>query len=179
MPTLILENGNISTSTANTYATIGYIDIYCENRGLSSWATASADSKGYAVLRAMDYIDSFSFKGVKTDGNQPLKFPRAGLYDEDGYLFYSTNTTTDGVWEDRGAIPKLLKYALARAAYEEKDDPEIFQPSLTSNIKKKKVDILETEYFVPGQPSQKINQIINNYLFGFLESSKNINIERT
>jgi hypothetical protein len=135
MATLTLEDGT-GVSGANTYATLGYISGYCSDMGFTSWSSVSTNNQIAAVLRAMDYIESFPFKGVKVLYNQDLKWPRSGMYDEDGYAL------------DNDTIPEGLKKALSKAAYEESQSFGVLQPNITSAdyIVEKTIDVITFKY---------------------------------
>ncbi len=120
--TLIIEDGSLSTPSANTYATANYVTTFCGNLGLSEWAEGYRAVWESAVLRAMAYIDGRNFRGIKADYDENvLKWPRTNAYDEDGYAI------------DDDEIPENLKRGLARASYEEYKDPGILQRSLTKD----------------------------------------------
>lgn len=160
MAELILEDGTLSTPSANTYATASVVSAFCAARGLTFATGATAVG---AILRAMAYIESFDFKGVKSEGPesnivQPLKWPRSGAYDEDGYAL------------DDDYIPPNLVNALSYAAYLEVQNVGVFGSALSSNIKREKVDVLETEYFTPS-PSQKEYPVIMGYLKGLIKGA--------
>lgn len=152
MPTLILEDGTASSASANTYVEVADVDTFCENRGLTAWASLSTANKEEAILRAMDYIESLYFKGSKSDPENPLVWPR--------YMDYET-----GIDEDE--IPKRLKYAVCQAAYEESQSPGELQGNYDDNVKREKIDVIETEYF-SAKPSQKVFTKISGFLTGLV-----------
>jgi len=165
---LIIEDGTLTDTDANTYATLSYVTTYCSNLGLSEWADAASDTvREAAILRAMAYIESKSYKGVKAEADDPLKWPREGVYDEDGYAIENDD------------IPTNLKKALARASYEEIKSSGILEPRLESGIKREKIDVIETEYFQSSALSQTIFQAVDNYLQGLLKSTISIPVIRT
>ena len=164
---LIIEDGTLSTPSANTYATTSYVTTFCSNLGLSSWATASTANREAAILRGMAYIDSLSYVGVKSTDDQPLKWPRMNAYDEDGYAI------------DSGSIPSVLKKGLARAAYEENADPGCLQPNLTKDdfITQEKIDVISITY--EQGTGSTVFQAIQAYLSGLLTSTSYAPIRRT
>jgi len=164
---LIIEDGSLSTPSANTYATTSYVTTFCSNLGLSSWATASTANREAAILRAMAYIDSLSFVGAKSTDDQPLKWPRMNAYDEDGYSI------------DSSTIPAALKKGLSRAAYEENDDPGCLLPNLTKDdfITQEKIDVISISY-EQGQ-NVTVFQAIEGYLSGLLISTSYAVVRRT
>ena len=174
---LILETGAVVTS-ANTYATVATVEGYCDDRLLTMTVgdpegdavsgEATADKEA-AILRAMTYIESLNYKGVKTDRDNPLKWPRNGVEDIDGAAVESDE------------IPQEVINALSQAFYEEMVDPGSLQPSIGRDdlVKKEKIDVLETEYFEHRSPATKQFTIINDYLKGILESTSAVKVVRT
>jgi len=164
---LVIEDGTLTYSTANTYATLDYVTTYCANLGLSEWADAATDDlREQAILRAMAYIESKNYKGVKAEADDPLKWPREGVYDEDGYAI------------ENDAIPDNLKRALARAAYEEVKEAGALQPSLEKGVKREKVDVIETEYFQSATAPQTVFPAIDMYLKGLIRSQYMVDLVR-
>lgn len=164
---LIIEDGTLSTPSANTYATASYVTTFCSDLGLASWATASTANQDAAILRAMAYIDSRSYVGVKSTDDQPLRWPRMNGYDEDGYAI------------DSSTIPTALKKGLARAAYEENADPGCLLPNLTKDdfITKEKIDVISITY-EQGQ-NVTVFQAIEGYLSSILVSTSYAVVKRT
>ncbi len=150
MPTLIVEDGTVSSASANTYITLAEADTYCSNMAYTSWASLASSTRESCILRAMVYIDALAFKGYKTSFQNPLSWPRAGVYSDirnDLFGFWSEYPVNE--------IPKSLKRGLCHAAYEESLEADILLATSQDNIKREKIDIIETEYF-SSQPSQKI-----------------------
>ena len=162
---LTVEDGSV-VSSANTYVTVDYVDSYCDDLGLSDWEDLTETEKEQAILRAMSFIESQSFKGVKTDVDNALKWPREGVYDEDGYAI------------DDDTIPDRLKKAVARAAYEECLDANCLQQNIDKGVKREKIDILETEYFISDSLPTTTYQAVNNYLKPYVKSSNQVSIVR-
>lgn len=156
---LVLEDGSASVASANTYATANYVTLFCAALGLDEWATvASATLWDGATLRGMAYIESLSYKGVKEDMDNPLKWPRVGATNEDGYAF------------DDDAIPEDLKKGLSRAAYEEIVEEGVLQPNLTRDdfTTSESVDVISTSY--QQGKNKTVFQAIDAYLQGIKRS---------
>lgn len=99
----------------NAYASVSEADAYfADQLNTSAWDEAG-DNKAKALVTATRVLDaSFTWKGIKTIHNQPLDFPRAQVYDEDGYLF------------GYNEIPGILKqatYELGRSLLATGQDP--------------------------------------------------------
>lgn len=156
---LIVEDGSI-VAGSNTYANATYVDTYCTNMGYDDWQSGGSDKSKSAILRAMSYIDSKNFCGIKSSSNQELEFPRIGLLDSSGYQISSSE------------IPEDLKKALAEGARREYVESGILQQDFAKGgkIKRKKTDVLETEYF-NSAPAGTTITIIDNYLKAFVGTS--------
>jgi hypothetical protein len=154
---LIVEDGSAASASANTYISDDYFTGFCSDLGLTISTYATADRET-AILRAMDWIESQSFKGSKEDKENPLLWPRSGADDGEFSI-------------DEDEIPKALKKALARAAYEELLEAGCLAPTLSDNIKREKIDIIETEYF-SANASSKDYAAIQNYLRPILLGGK-------
>lgn len=94
---IVVEDGSIVTG-ANSYVSEAELTTYATARGV----TLTIDTE-QLLIRAMDYIDSLQFKGVKLTDDQPLQWPRADVV-IDAYLLSVTE------------IPEELKNALMQSA---------------------------------------------------------------
>jgi hypothetical protein len=150
--------------------TVAEVTAFCVNFGLDSWALLSNTEKITAIIRATAYIDTFNFKGEKYSYDDPLEWPRVGVYND-----IDLEPEYEEFYQE---IPVGLKKASCRAAYEESVSPGILQANLTSNIKREKVDVLETEYF-SNQPSRVVYQVIEGFLKGLLKSNNLATVKRT
>lgn len=157
--TLIVEDGSLTTDSANTYATQSYVATYCSDHGLAEWAAlASASLEEQAIHRGMAYIESMSYKGYKCEEEQPLKWPREEAEDEDGYVI------------DSDVIPPTLLRGLARASYEEAVVPGILQSTLTRDdfTISEKVDVIAVTY--ERGRNERIFRAIDAYLVSIMKS---------
>lgn len=164
--TLTKEDGSV-VANANTYVEVADVDAYATNHGYSEWE-GDADTKAAAILRGMNYIESYNFKGKKTARDNPLKWPRAEVRDEDDYLLESDE------------IPDEVVKATCEAAYREVVSPGVLQEDRTTGIKRKKVDVLETEYFQGGGGgASTVFTAIDHLLAGLIYSSFSMPVTRT
>lgn len=150
MSILIIEDGSLSTPSANSYIALTEADSFCSDMGYSGWATLATASRESAILRGMVYIDSLDYKGHKTYYTNPLSWPRIGVY---GDVQHDFNYPEDyEYWGDlaQNEIPKALKRGVCQAAYEEAIAPGILLPTFSSNVRRERVDVIETEYFAPS-----------------------------
>ena len=141
-----------------SYIGITYADRYCVKMGHSEWANLTDDAKREAILRAMQYIESRTFKGEKASAVQDLQFPRANII-YNGYELGSSD------------IPENLKKAVAEAAYLESQTPGILQPNLERGgmIISKTVDVLETQW-ADKAPARTNFIMLDGYLKGLTRS---------
>lgn len=128
--TLIVEDGT-GVANANTYATRAEVSAFAALRGATLPTSNAAIDQ--LLVKAADYTEAFRtrYQGTKVSGTQALQFPRVGVY-VDGFLVGSTT------------IPDDLKNAQMQAAVEYNTVDLL--PNQGKNIKKKKVDVIETEY---------------------------------
>lgn len=126
MAIIIVEDGSI-VPNANSYVSVAELEQYTTDRGIILLSDASQ-----SLLKAMDYLETLSYKGRKTERTQPLQWPRKGVV-IDGYL----------VRDDE--IPQLLKNAQMQLAVsiDQGVDPLETQEQ---SVVREKVDVIEVEY---------------------------------
>lgn len=147
----------------DTYADVATVDAYHAKLGNSDW-TGEEAVKEQAILRAMQFIEQKNFIGTKAKQEQPLEWPRTDAIDRNGYLI-----------ED---VPQGVIDALCKTALKELESPNsTLAVRIGQNIKKKKVDVLETEYF-EGTPSAPVYTDINASLRGLVTSSTSAKVIR-
>ena len=176
MPTLIIEDGTVATSTANSYITVAEVDTFIDNQGLSGWSTLSTTDRETAILRGMSYIETFPFKGVKMSWSDPLEWPRYGVWDDSYY-----GSTEDWSSEELAfyqEIPKGVKNAACRAAYEESQSAGVLQANVASNIRSERIDVISTEYF-GSEPSVTIYRQIEGFLKDLIKETNVAIVRRT
>ena len=176
MPTLVLEEGDATVASANTYVEVTDVDTFCDNIGLTAWSTLSTTDKETAILRGMDYVETFSFKGIKMSWEDPLEWPRYGVWDNSYYGSMEDWSSEELAFYQE--IPAGVKKAVCRAAYEESQSVGCLQSSVTSNIRREKIDVIETEYFA-NEPSITVYRTIEGYLKDLLNNSNIAVVRRT
>jgi len=132
--TIIAETGLV-VANANSYVTLA------EGRALAAdmgFALPVDDVAAQNALKAAaNYLEGLAglYQGHSANGfEQPLQWPRNLVFIE-GYEFPSD------------MIPKALKKAQVSAAFELiENGADLFQVA-DSNVKRRKTDVLETEYF--------------------------------
>lgn len=143
--TLVATPGS---SSANAYATVVEATAIADYRlGSAGWTSLSSDQKIQALVTAARDIDSLEgsapgliggFLGERSSDTQALAWPRAGSdYDEDEL----PKTLVDA------NIELALSYTPVIAA-----GTDVLNTDRTNgNVKRKKVDVLETEFFAPNE----------------------------
>lgn len=146
---IIVEDGTVVTG-ANSYISEAELTAYATARGV----TLSGDTE-QLLIKAMDYIESLDFIGLKYVISQPLQWPRWGV-------------VIDGYYEQVEDIPQLLKDGLAEVAIaiDNGEDPLADIARVKTKVK---VGPISTEY-APGQ-STSIVRRIDNKLYKILKGS--------
>lgn len=158
---LTIETGQIIPN-ANAYVTLAELKTYI---GTIALPTATDTAYENAIINATRYLDGKyrpRWKGCRVNAlAQALEWPRANvLYEADGeQLTYSSYLPTT-------TIPQRLKDATCEAALRALSGPLAIDAS--ASVRRKKIDVLETEYApgaVPGQVTyQVIDQLLSDYL---------------
>lgn len=104
---LVVETGDLTSPTANTYVDLDYVDTYFEERDAPEiWFCQTDDKREAAIRYASLYLETkYKFKGCLQEGSQPLSFPRTSFYDEEGRLRCG-----------EGVIPLEVKQAVSELA---------------------------------------------------------------
>lgn len=162
---LVIEDGTIVTG-ANSYIDVPDALAYAEARGVDLGPDDVLTEQ--RLLIAMDYLESLSYKGSRTDpDNQLLAWPRYGV-------------TFDGRTFDDDVIPTQLKNAQAQLVIELFNGVVIFSSSGASSggtekfVKKEKVDVIEVEYATPKEVGEELLEVasmsaVNALLRGLLK----------
>lgn len=143
---LVIEDGTI-VAGANSYIDVPAAKAFAEARGVDLGTDDAVIEQ--RLLGAMDYLESLSYKGVRTDPDeQLLAWPRTGV-------------TFDGRAFGPNTIPPQLKSAQAQLVIELTNGVVIFASSGASSgstekfVKKEKVDVIETEYATPKEVGEE------------------------
>lgn len=145
--TITVETGEI-VPDANSYVDTTDLEAFATARGV----TLVTDSETL-LIKAMDFIESLLYKGVKKTSDQPLQWPRINVY-IDGYLFPDDE------------IPNELKNGLMQCAIAIDQGNDPLQDSVRG-VKRKRVDTLEIEY-MDGASNTVHNQKIIKSLYKLL-----------
>ncbi len=82
---LIVEDGSVIAG-ANAYDTRENVDRFHARRNATSWFAATAPQRDAAIIKATSYlVEKYrnNWKGIRTDLDQTLDWPRAGVQLED------------------------------------------------------------------------------------------------
>jgi hypothetical protein len=136
---LTIEDGS-GVAGANSYATVAEARAYALARGLSLPAGDSDVEK--ALVLACDKIETYKFKGRKTDEANALEWPRAGVYVGSSEIEFANDE-----------IPDRLKSAQCQFAAESAAGTNLQPTGTGREVIRTKVDVLETEYAPRGSGS--------------------------
>lgn len=145
--TIVVEDGSI-VAGANSYVSAADLTAYATTRGI----TLITDPD-QLLIKAMDYIESLSYKGTKQTRNQPLEWPRYNVF-------------IDGYYVQTSFIPQQLKNGEMETAIaiDQSEDPLATSPRQTV---REKVDVIEVEYS-QGAAALPYNKRITNALWKLL-----------
>lgn len=132
---LIVETGAV-IANANSYVTDAEYILYAGARGLEFGCNET--ERSIELIKSMDYLlgKEPNMKGLRTDDNSPLPYPRQSVYIRGSLL-------------DKNTIPQELKNAqMEGAVLAGKFDLVI--NGAQSNVQRQKLDTLEAEFFSGG-----------------------------
>lgn len=137
---LIVEDGSI-VANANSYVSVADVRAYATERGITLPADdATLETK---VHMAMDWFEGYTFRWQRVSPLQTLSFPRTGV-------------ELDGLEYPDDVVPARVIKTVCQATC---DAVTIeLEPSYagtgTGAVKKKKLDVMEKEFFEPSWSSQ-------------------------
>lgn len=141
----ITIDATVGGASANSYVTLAEADSYMEGRlNASAWETdATTDNKNRALAEATRWLTAATWLGYRVDDTQALSWPRAWVIDpDDPNADYFAQTV----------VPERVKRATYELALEfiKAGTTDIAAIDSTIDIKRKKIDVLETEYYDRG-----------------------------
>lgn len=167
---LVKETGTLTTCTANTLVDIDDWDDYWEDRDttMQEGITYTEVQITSALLKAADYLNGLNWKGSKHNYSQGMCWPRVGVYDESNLLW------------DHETVPDKVKWAQIQLAARELSSSGTLFPNLDrgGRIKRKKTDVLETEWFSSAAAREQFTQI-DHLLYGFVVRGPGSKVERS
>jgi hypothetical protein len=146
---IIVETGEV-VSGANSYVSEADLTSFATSRGV----TLSGDEEEL-LIKAMDYIESLSYRGVKKTRDQGLQWPRAYVYIDSYYL-------------NNDVIPEELKKGLMQTAIAI-DTGVGPQVTIGRKTKREKVGELEVEYEA-SSVTNSLDVKIKGFLWKLLNS---------
>lgn len=106
-------------ANADTYASLAEAQAYMDSLPYkAAWTSATTAAQEGALKAAARKLDLLAWKGIKTTAAQALAWPRANVYDRDGYII------------DSAAVPAFLKNAQAELALRELEEDRAADPAL-------------------------------------------------
>lgn len=171
---LIIETGAIVAGAESYIDAAGYVTYWTNRNAIPAETTAAIEA---ALRKATAYIDGkyrLRWKGDRVDAiNQPLEFPRIGVVLSNGGVFNGLNgeIVNGSIYLQTTTIPAELKAAVCEAANRALSGE--LAEDMSSNIKREKVDVLETEYF-SGSPQGVKYQVIDQLVSRFVKSSSDV-----
>lgn len=147
--TFVVEDGT-GLSTANCYVLEADADQYHENYGNpSAWSDLTSAEKQEALRIATQYLDAIyntRWLGVRANDGQALDWPRADIYDNDGFYVASTS------------VPQAVQDATSFMALQSLTDdllPSVSAGSGALEAEKVKVGPIEVESKFSGSAPQR------------------------
>ena len=130
---LVVEDGSIVTG-ADSYIAAAEYSAWADKRFTSARATAPDDEAATDALiyRATDYFESQNFKGSQVYDDQPMQWPRSGVY-------------IDGKSIASDEIPKEVKLSIYELTYAQETGNGALN-AVGRAEKRTKVDVIEVEY---------------------------------
>ena len=169
-----LTTFDINGNTYSSYATVDEADILLaiDITRATIWANFSNEDKERHLIAATRRLDLLNWKGTKTTGpSQELDWPRSGI------------TYPDGSPVDSQAIPKEIEDATCYLAASIGIDNTHANPQSSSNVKMKKLDGAEIEYFShqvanPYTDTSMIqDQTVHNIIKIFLRTNRSTRVQ--
>lgn len=161
---MIVEDGTC-VENANSYVTLDFADSYMFSTDHKEWKDMTENDKKALIIRATTYIDSvyskYGWHGRRKFREQELAFPRVEIIDKDGFEVVG--------------IPKVLKQAVCECAILAVSEQLFTTKSSSGDIKKEKVDVIETEYFNSSESSTKYisrYEVLDSMLSGLYRTTK-------
>jgi|GEM_PF-2426778 len=131
----VVETGD-ADSDATSYCSVEFADDYVEANHFASadWLAQTEEEKERLLVRASKFIDvRFKWNGQRVDQDSGLRWPRSGVFDEDGFQI------ADDV------IPRVLQEAVAEfATYLMSEDWTA--PRDADQFKEVQVDVVDIKY---------------------------------
>jgi len=143
------------SETANSYVTLAQANTYFLGRlYVTDWTDAGNDTRNRALISAAERLDQEEYDAIKSDADQALKWPRDGLYDEDG------NSV------DSDTVPQRIKDAQCKLALYMLADDLLVDTGLEAfdNVKVGPMDVTPRHMRVAGELPADVRREIRFWL---------------
>jgi len=154
MPSAIVAT--VGAATANSFQTEAEMIAWADDQlNAEAWNDeADNDKQLRAMLRATRELDLLPWKGTRVDSTQALSWPRDEVVDPD--LPWASQEPADTYYFSTTEIPQRVKNAHAELTLEflRAGTKDIASGDTDLNVRRKKIDVLETEYFSPHERAQ-------------------------
>jgi len=159
---ITVETGAVVTG-ANSFVSLADFQAYHAARGNALTSYTDEQQKA-ALVKAGDYLNGLTWRGVKTGRDNPMCWPRYGT--EDGGSIWNQLTypasewvgvlDKDGFYIPTDEVPGEVVNAQCDAAYLILGG-ETLQPTLErgGQVKREKIDVIDTEWFAGASPTNR------------------------
>lgn len=182
--TITVEDGSV-VENANSYNSLAAFKAHCDDRA-RDYSSYSDEAAKAALVRMADYLNDLPWKGVKTGRDNPMAWPRYGT-DQGGNIWNQLEYPAsewvgvldgDGFYIPTDEVPKEVVNAQCEGAWLILTGKDM-EPALArgGQIKRQKVDVIETEYFSGASPTTEFKSVMNR-IRTLLKSSGSMDITR-
>lgn len=183
--TIVVETGAVVTG-ANSFNSLAQFKTHADNRGRVYTAVYDDEAIKAALVKMFDYLNSLPWRGIKTGRDNPGAWPRYGTEIGGNTLaeleLPASNFVgvldRDGWYIDTDTVPPEVVNAHNEGAWLILTGKDM-EPSLArgGQIKRRKVDVIETEYFSGASPTTEFLAVANR-LKGLLKPAGSVQVER-
>jgi hypothetical protein len=158
------------TVGTDSYVTEAELTAYATARGITLVTDLSV-----LLTKSLDYIDTRSYIGTKTDSTQAMQWPRV-LCGSLGSNYYALNSYPSGYTYltsceyDSETVPTEIKNAQMIGAILI-DGGNDLQPVIGQSVKREKIDVIEVEYQDGSTTGSSQFRALNDILRPFIKSS--------
>lgn len=148
------------SATGNSFATTDEGDTYCDARlNSTAWTGASDDDKSRALIEATREINQVNYRGDRTTFTQLLCWPRNFAINPDLPQIIGVKDIAQ-LYYANTVVPDRIKNATIELALEflKGGTTDIAALDSKINVKRKKVDVLETEFVDPAERPQGLSR---------------------
>ena len=145
----------VGSATANSYVTLAAATTALEARyagdSAAAWTAATDDVKNRALVEAQVELQVLRWIGTRIDSTQALAWPREGALRHDAPADADLGEYGFPTY-DADEIPDLVVAAQVELAFQfvKAGTTDLAMPDATDGVRRKKVDVLETEYADPA-----------------------------